>query len=231
MKCIGLIGGLSWESTATYYKLINRAVGDRLGGVHSAPLLIWSFDFAEVAGLQAAGDWDRLHDLMIRAGRTLQDGGADALLICTNTMHKCVDLMEQALYVPLLHICDVTAREVRKQGSVKPILLGTRYTMEQEFYRERLARNGVEAIVPGKAGRDEVHRIIYDELCRGKILPDSKQAYLEIINRLVTEQGADGVILGCTEIGMLLSQEDLAIPVFDTTILHADAAVEYALRD
>ncbi|WP_321392892.1 aspartate/glutamate racemase family protein [Emcibacter sp.] len=230
MKTIGLIGGLSWESTATYYKLMNRIAGDCLGGIHSARLLMWSFDFAEVAELQAAGDWDRLHDLMIQAGRTLQDGGADALIICTNTMHKCVDLMEEALYVPILHICDVTAKAIWQQESRAPILLGTRYTMEQAFYRDRLARNGVAVVVPEKDDRDEIHRIIYDELCKGKILPESKQAYLEIINRLAGK-GADGVILGCTEIGLLIGQEDLELPVFDTTILHTTAAMDWALED
>ncbi|WP_417317437.1 aspartate/glutamate racemase family protein [Emcibacter sp.] len=230
MKTVGLIGGLSWESTATYYKLMNRIAAERLGGIHSARLLMWSFDFAEVAELQAAGDWDRLHDLMIQAGRTLQDGGADLLIICTNTMHKCVDLMEEALYVPVLHICDVTAREIRRQGCSAPILLGTRYTMEQDFYKERLARNGVKAVIPAKQDRDEVHRIIYDELCQGKILPSSKQAYLDIIGRMAGE-GADGVILGCTEIGLLIDQEDLAIPVFDTTILHARAAMDRAMEE
>jgi aspartate racemase len=231
MKCIGLIGGISWESTTSYYKLMNRMVAARLGGVHSARLLLWSFDFAEVEELQVAGDWDRLHDMMIQAGRTLQDGGADALVICANTMHKSADLMAEALYAPILHVCDVTARAIRKQGCEKPILLGTRYTMEQDFYRDRLVRNGVEAIIPDKADRDRVHCVIFDDLVRGRTPPASKQAYLDIITRLVAEQGADSVILGCTEIGLLISQEDLAIPVFDTTELHARAAVDFALED
>ena len=230
MKTLGLIGGMSWESTAIYYRHLNEMVRDRLGGLHSAKLLLWSFDFDEVAQRQHAGDWDGAGTLMVDAARRLKAGGAEGLVICTNTMHKLSQVVEEAAGLPLIHIADATAAAIRAAGVKRPLLLATRYTMEQDFYRGRLAqRHGIEALVPDEAGRAMVHRVIYEELCRGIVSPVSKDAYLAEIARLQSEEGIDGVILGCTEITMLIGQDDLTLPVFDTTRIHAQAAVDFAL--
>jgi aspartate racemase len=229
VKTLCLIGGMSWESTAIYYRHLNELARERLGGLHSARLLLWSFDFAEVAERQHAADWDGAARLLVDAARRLERGGAEALLICTNTMHRMAGDVEKAVRIPLLHIADATARAVKASTSRRPALLATRFTMEQEFYKGRLRdRHGIEVIVPDETGREVVHRIIYEELCRGEVKEQSKAAYLELVDRL-RAAGADGVVLGCTEITMLISQSDLDIPVFDTTRIHAETAMDFAL--
>ncbi len=229
MKTLGLIGGMSWESTAIYYRHLNEIARDRLGGLHSAKLLLWSFDFAEVAARQHAGDWDGASAMMTEAARRLEDGGAEALVICTNTMHKLAEAVEASVGIPLVHIADATAVRLKAAGVQRPALLATRFTMEEDFYTGRLRdRHGIDAVVPDERGRDLVHRIIYEELCRGVTSPKSKAAYLDEIERL-RRAGADGVILGCTEITMLIGAEDTDLPVFDTTRIHAEAAMEFAL--
>ncbi|MCJ2187429.1 aspartate/glutamate racemase family protein [Novosphingobium beihaiensis] len=229
MKTIGLIGGMSWESSAEYYRIINRAVRDRLGPEASAQCLLWSFDFAEIAALQRAGDWPGLTERMIDAARRLEAGGAEMLLICTNTMHRMADEVQTAVPLPLLHIADAAGAAIARQGLTRVGLLGTAFTMEQPFYRERLReRFGLDVIVPEEANRAEVHRVIYEELIAGRIEPTSRQTYRDVIARLV-DRGAQGVILGCTEIPVLVSDTDAAVPLFDTTRLHAEAAVGAAL--
>jgi aspartate racemase len=231
MKTIGLIGGLSWESTAIYYRLLNEAVRRRLGGLHSARLLLWSFDFAEIEALQAGGDWAGAAARMAEAARCLVRGGADCLVICSNTMHRMAAEVEAAGDLPLIHIADATAAAIKVSSSRRPLLLATRYTVEQPFYKGRLReRHGIEAMVPEEADRETVHRIIYEELCRGILRPDSKSAFLDIVGRCQA-RGADGVIFGCTEIGMILDERDFDIPVFDTTLLHAEAAIAFAVAD
>ncbi|HYE49062.1 MAG TPA: aspartate/glutamate racemase family protein [Azospirillaceae bacterium] len=227
MRTLGLIGGMSWESTALYYRHLNEIAKERLGGLHSAPVLLHSFDFDEIARLQGAGDWDTAAGLLTDAARGLERAGAEALLICTNTMHLVAGQVQAAVGVPLLHIADATGEALRRAGCRRPVLLGTRFTMEKEFYRGRLAeRFGIDALVPDEAGRGLVHRVIYEELCRGEVRAESRAAYLAEIARL---PGADAVILGCTEIGMLIGAGDLDLPVFDTTRLHAEAAMDFAL--
>ena len=228
MKTIGLIGGMSWESSAHYYAIINRAVRDRLGGAHSASILLYSLDFGEIAKLQHDGDWTALTTRMIEAAKRLQAGGADFILICTNTMHLMADDIAEAVAIPLLHVVDPTAKAVVEAGVRRVGLLGTAFTMEKAFYRDRLALAGLDVIVPDEADRGEVHRVIYEELVAGKIEPASRQIYREIIARLV-ERGAQAIVLGCTEIMLLVDQSDAAVPLFDTTELHALAAVEQAL--
>lgn len=227
MRTLGLLGGMSWESTLCYYKMLNEGVRAKLGGLHSAPLLVCSFDFAPVATRQAAGDWDALGRELGSAGRRLVAAGAEALLICTNTMHRVHAEVEAQSGRPAIHIADATGEALRRAGCRRPALLGTRFTMEGDFYRGRLAeRNGIEAVVPDAADRAMVHGVIYDELCRGIVRTQSKKAYLEVIERLRGE-GVDGVILGCTEITLLLDPSDTTLPVFDTTAIHADAGVEF----
>lgn len=229
MKSIGLIGGMSWESSATYYRLLNEGVRDRLGPTASARCILWSFDFAEIEALQHAGDWRRLTERMVDAARRLEAAGAEALLICTNTMHRMADEVQAAVGVPLIHIADPTAARIRADGHRRVALLGTAFTMEQNFYKGRLAaRHGLDVMVPDAADRTVVHRIIYDELVAGKVLAASRDAYREIIAHLV-DRGAEAVILGCTEIMLLVGQEDSAVPIYDTTTLHAAAAVDLAL--
>lgn len=231
MKTLGLIGGMSWESTAIYYRHLNEIARDRLGGLHSAKLLLWSFDFAEVAARQHAGDWDGASAMMTEAARRLEDGGAEALVICTNTMHKLAEAVEASVGIPLVHIADATAARLKAAGVRRPALLATRFTMEEDFYMGRLRnRHGIDAVVPDERGRGLVHRIIYEELCRGVTNPESKAAYLGEIEHL-RRAGADGVILGCTEITMLIGAEDTDLPVFDTTRIHAEAAMDFALAD
>ena len=227
MKLLGLIGGMSWESSALYYQLINRGVKERLGGLHSARVVMYSLDFADVEAQQAEGRWDDSAELLGAAGRSLRAAGAEALLICTNTMHKVADAIERSACIPVLHIADATGDAVRAAGMQRIALLGTRYTMEEDFYRGRLAdRFGLDVMIPPEEDRQLVHRVIYNELCAGQVRDGSRAAYLEIIRGL-QRRGAEGVILGCTEIGMLVTERDSPLPVFDTTIIHTDAAVEF----
>jgi aspartate racemase len=228
MKTLGLIGGLSWESTAVYYRLLNEGAKERLGGLHSAKLVLWSFEFSDVAALQSAGEWEQLTGMMIDAAQRLERAGAEALVICANTMHKMAPQVAQSVSIPLIHIADATAIAIMRTAARRPALLATRYTMEQDFYKGRLKEHGIDALVPGEPDRTRLHRIIYDELCQGIVRPDSKKSCLEMIATL-RRGGADGVILGCTELGMILSQADLDLPVFDTCALHAQAAIDFAI--
>ncbi|WP_421279267.1 aspartate/glutamate racemase family protein [Aeromonas veronii] len=229
MKCIGLLGGMSWESTVSYYQALNRGVRAQLGGLHSARVLLNSVDFAVIERLQHAGDWPATARLLAAEARKLQDGGADFLLIGTNTMHKVAPEIEAAIDIPLLHIADATATKLRADGITRVGLLGTRFTMEQDFYKGRLQeRFGLAVLVPDEAGRERVHRIIYDELCLGEIRESSRAEYLAIIAGLAAA-GAEAVILGCTEIALLVGDARAAVPLYDTTAIHAEAAVALAL--
>lgn len=231
MATLGLLGGMSWESTIPYYRLINETVRERLGGHHSAPLVLYSVDFAAIEALQARGDWDAAGRLLVDAGTALERAGAQALVLCTNTMHRVADALEAGVGLPLLHIGDATGAAVRAAGLARVGLLGTRFTMEQAFYRERLARSaGVEVLVPGAEDRDQVHRIIYQELCHGEFLDASREVFRAVIGRLV-EAGAQGVILGCTEIGLLVGPRQSPVPLFDTAALHARHAALWALDE
>jgi aspartate racemase len=230
MKTIGLIGGMSWESSAEYYRIINQETNRRLGGVHSAQCLMWSFDFEEIKRLQHDGEWERLAELMKEAALRLERGGADFIVVCTNTMHRLADAISSAVSIPLLHIADPTAERIKASGFERVGLLGTAFTMEQDFYKGRLQqRHGLEVLVPDEEDRRVVHEIIYKELVLGQVRPESRQAYREIIARL-NERGAQCIILGCTEIMLLVKDEDSAVPLFDTTTIHAVAAVEQALH-
>lgn len=229
MKTIGLLGGMSWESTLPYYRHVNEAVRERLGGLHSARLVLYSLDFHEIEALQRQGDWAAAGTLLADAARRLESAGADFLLLCTNTMHKVADAIEAASALPLLHIADPTAAAIQAAGLQRVGLLGTRFTMEQPFYRQRLEdRHGIQVLVPDEPDRAEVHRVIYEELCRGVVSEASRQAYRQVITRLVA-RGAQAVILGCTEIGLLVRADDAEVPLFDTCVLHAQAAAERAL--
>lgn len=228
MKTIGLIGGMSWESSQTYYRLINQGVRDQLGGLHSARLVLYSVDFAEIETLQHQGDWDATAKMLGEAARALEGAGADFLVLCTNTMHKVAAQIEQAVNIPLVHIADATAAVLRHEGITSVGLLGTRFTMEQAFYRERLENQGIQVLVPDEPQRERVHSVIYNELCLGQIRDGSKKAYLEVVGSLA-DRGAQGVILGCTEIGLLIQAADTAVPLFDTTAIHARQAVSFAL--
>ena len=228
MKTIGLIGGLSWESTALYYRLINEGVKARLGGLHSAKIVLLSMDFQEIESLQHAGEWDRAGEALAAAGRAVEVAGADFLLICSNTMHRVSGQVAAAVSIPLLDLADATADRILARGMGKVGLLGTAFTMEQDFYRGRLAARGIEVLVPGAADRAIVHRVIYEELCRGRVEKESRNEYLRIIDSL-GERGAEGVIEGCTEIVMLVDGRHTDMPLFDTTAIHADEAVRRAL--
>lgn len=228
MKTIGLIGGMSWESSVVYYQLINQHVKKLLGGFHSCRSLMLSVDFAKIERLQSVGDWAALDKLMVEAAQQLERGGADLVLICANTMHLCVPAVRKNVSIPILHIAEVTAGEIRRQGLSKVGLLGTRYTMEKDFFKDILIEQGIAVLIPEADGRKEVHRIIYEELVQGKILDASRRYYQQIIRDLAG-RGAEGVILGCTEIPLLISEEDVAIPTVNTTRLHAERAVEWAL--
>ena len=231
MRMIGLIGGMSWESSAEYYRIVNQGIRDRRGPTASARCLLWSFNFAEIEDLQHRGDWAGLERLMVDAARRLETGGAEVLLICTNTMHRMADAVQSAVGVPLLHIADATAEAVKAAGFTKVGLLGTAFTMEQDFYKGRLAQwHGLEVITPGAADRETVHRIIYEELVAGHVLTASRDAYRAVIARLI-EDGAEAIILGCTEIMLLVQPEDSAVPLFDTTALHANAAISMAMAE
>ena len=230
MRTIGLIGGMSWESSAEYYRLINQQVKARLGGLHSAKILMFSLDFAEIEKLQSQGKWDQAGEILIDAAQRLEKGGADFLLLCTNTMHKLAGDIQQNISLPLLHIADATGLEIKKTTIKKIGLLGTKFTMEQDFYKGRLKDQfGFEVLIPDAADRQMVHDVIYRELCLGTIQLASKEKYKKIIDRLVAK-GAEGVILGCTEISLLINPQDAIVPLFDTTQIHAAAAVDKALQ-
>ncbi|MBU1101746.1 MAG: aspartate/glutamate racemase family protein [Bacteroidetes bacterium] len=230
MKTIGLIGGMSWESSLEYYRIINEKVKQELGALHSAQCLMYSVDFEPIKQLQHEGKWDELTTIMIDAAKRLEGGGADLVLICTNTMHKMADDVEANINRPLIHIADAAASEIEKQGLKTVGLLGTRFTMEQDFYKGRLsAKHGLNVVIPSDEDMEIVHKIIYDELCLGYINNSSKEEYLRIIESLV-QQGAEGVILGCTEIPLLIKQNDVPVPIFDTTNIHAEAAVLEAIK-
>ncbi len=231
MKTIGLIGGMSWESSLEYYRIINEYVRDKLGGLHSAKLIMVSFDFSEIAAFQHEGNWDAAAESLTDAAQKLEQTGAEVLIICTNTMHKVADQVHKNVAIPLLHIADATAEEIKARALKTVGLLGTEFTMEQSFYKERLAdKHGLEVIVPEEDERHVVDRIIYDELCRGQAAASSKETFCTIMDNLVGH-GAEGIILGCTEIGLLVGQQDVRFPLFDTTKIHAEAAARFALAE
>jgi aspartate racemase len=231
MKTIGVIGGMSWESTSEYYRIMNEAVKEKLGGLHSVKCILYSVDFDEIAALQHRGEWNELTMRMIGFAKMLENAGADCIVIATNTMHKMAEEVQGALRIPIIHIADATAEKIIKQGLRKPGLLGTKFTMEEDFYSGRLyEKYGIEVIVPPEADRTAVDGIIYRELCLGVIKRESKERFQEVIKGLVS-RGADGVILGCTEIPLLVSQEDVDVPLLDTTTIHSRAAVEWALSE
>ena len=230
MKTIGIIGGMSWESSAEYYRIMNEIVKEKLGGLHSVKCILYSVNFEEIAALQHKGEWIELTKRMIGFARRLEDAGAHFIVIATNTMHKMAEQVQGEIGIPLLHIADATAEKILEAGLHKPGLLGTKFTMEEDFYKGRICEKyGLEVIVPADAERNEVDEIIYHELCVGIIRQESKKKYREVIKRLVSN-GADGVILGCTEIPLLISQEDVDVPLFDTTTIHSRAAVRWALK-
>ncbi|QYJ84576.1 aspartate/glutamate racemase family protein [Shewanella mesophila] len=229
MKTIGLLGGMSWESTASYYKAINQGVKSKLGGLHSAKICLYSVDFDEIEKLQHQGNWSETAKILTKAAKSVEKGGADFLMICTNTMHKLVPEIESAITIPILHIADATAELLVRNNVTKVGLLGTRFTMEQDFYKGRITdKFNIEVIVPTKEDQTKVHDVIYNELCQGIINQDSKKQYLDIINRLYAE-GAQAIILGCTEIALLVQQSDTKVILYDTTAIHANRGVEYAL--
>lgn len=230
MKTLGLIGGMSWESTVPYYRQINQQINQHLGGLHSAKIILYSVDFQQIEALQRSGDWQQAGQLLAEAAQALQHAGAQGLVLCTNTMHKVAAAINNATPLPLLHIADATAQQIKARGLNRVGLLGTRFTMEQDFYKARLLAQGIEVIIPDQPGRDLVHQVIYDELCLGQIKAESRLAYQQIIADLVS-QGAQGVILGCTEIGLLVQPDDAAVPLFDTTAIHARAAADWMLAD
>jgi aspartate racemase len=229
MKTLGLIGGMSWESTVLYYQVLNRMARDRLGGQHSASLVLVSVDFAPIAGMQAAGLWDEATSEMVDAARRLERAGAQAIVICANTMHRMADDVAASVRVPLIHVAEATASAIAAAGVRRPLLLATRFTMEQPFYRDRLRRHGVEALIPSEPDRAKLHAIIFDELVQGRFKLSSKAAIVAIVESAVRGESIDGVILGCTEFGLLLAPGDLPVPMFDTAELHARAAMEFAL--
>ncbi|MGK7295617.1 MAG: aspartate/glutamate racemase family protein [Candidatus Wenzhouxiangella sp. M2_3B_020] len=231
MKTIGLIGGMSWESTIPYYRVINEAVRERLGGLHSARIVLYSVDFHEIERLQAAGDWNRAGALLAGIAARLEAAGADVIVVCTNTMHAVAEAIESAVGIELLHIADATGEAVANAGLDRVGLLGTRFTMDEAFYRGRLEqRHGLDILVPNESDRADVHRVIFEELCVGEIRAESRRLYARVIGELA-ERGAEGIILGCTEIGLLIEPGDVAVPLFDTAAIHARAAAAFALRD
>ncbi|EIC84068.1 aspartate/glutamate racemase family protein [Serratia sp. M24T3] len=229
MKTLGLIGGMSWESTVPYYRTINEQIKQALGGLHSAKMVIYSVDFYEIEQLQARGDWEQAGQILGEAAQSLRKAGAEIIVVCTNTMHKVADAIERIGGLPLLHIADATGQAIQQQNIGRIGLLGTRFTMEQTFYRGRLEAQGIEVLTPNEADREIIHRIIYEELCLGKILDGSREEYRRIIQSL-EQQGAQGIILGCTEITLLIGQQDASVPVFDTTAIHAHAAAAFSLN-
>ena len=230
MKTIGLLGGMSWESTVTYYQLINTAMKEQLGGYHSAKIILHSVDFAEIEACQVRGDWTRTGEILGEAAAGLERAGADFLLICTNTMHKVAPQIAEHISIPMLHIAEATADALEEQGIRRVGLLGTRYTMQQAFYKDKLTERGIQVLIPEEEEMEQVNSVIFNELCLGIVSDTSRKAYLDIIDRLV-RCGAQGVVLGCTEIGLLVTQSDTSTPLFDTTHIHADRAVKLALEE
>ena len=229
MKTIGLIGGMSWESTVTYYRVINEEIKKRLGGFHSGKIFLYSVDFEEIEKCQMSGEWEKSGEILADAAKRLEKAGADFIVICTNTMHKVFGQVQAAVKIPVLHIAETTAEIMKKDKITKTGLLGTKFTMEQDFYKSVLAENGIEAVVPDEDGRKTVNDVIYNELCMGQIKESSKKQFLKIIEKL-RDQGAQAVILGCTEIGLLVEQKDVDIPVYDTALIHAEVAAEKSLK-
>lgn len=230
MKTIGLLGGMSWESTATYYQLINQKVKEKLGGLHSAKISLYSVDLAPIVQLQGEGKWSEIGKILAEAAQKVEAGGADFLVICTNTMHKVADQIQDHISIPIVNIIDATANKILKNNITTVGLLGTKFTMEEDFYKARLLKNNIQTIIPTLSQRDAVHRIIYDELCLGIINPDSKKIYLDIIQDLY-QQGAEGIVLGCTEIPLLIQQKDTHVPLYDTTCLHAEYVADFSLQN
>ena len=230
MKTIGLIGGMSWESTVTYYQIINETIKRELGGLHSAKILLYSVDFDEIERCQANGDWDKSADILSDVALRLEKAGADFIVICTNTMHKIAPQMSERISIPIIHIAEATADKLKKQGITTVGLLGTKYTMTQEFYKAKLIEAGIDVLIPNADDVEIINSVIYDELCLGNIRKEAKDSYLAIIKKLA-DAGAQGVILGCTEIGLLVQQEDTELPVFDTTLIHAEKAALSSIED
>jgi len=229
MKSIGLIGGMSWESSSEYYRIINEEVKQRLGGLHSAKCVLYSVDFEEIEICQKNGEWEKAAQILVDAAKGLEAAGADFIVICTNTMHKVADEIQTGISIPLLHIADITALQVLVNGIKTIGLLGTKYTMEQDFYKSRIEAKGIKVLIPKEADRVTVNAVIYNELCLGQVIDESRARYKAIIQDLI-EQGAEGIILGCTEIGLLVKPEDSTVPLFDTTLIHAIGAVDFALE-
>lgn len=229
LKTIGLIGGMSWESTVTYYKIINETVKEKLGGLHSAKCILYSVDFQEIEECQANGNWEKSGEILGEAAYNLEKAGADFIVICTNTMHKVVNQIKEKISIPILHIAEMTAEKILEKGLKNIALLGTKYTMEQDFYKSKLIEKGINVIIPDKNDIEIINKVIYDELCLGTINSDSKKKFLEIVDKL-RNKGAEGIILGCTEIGLLIKNEDTDVPLFDTAIIHAEQAAIYSIK-
>ena len=229
LKTIGLIGGMSWESTVTYYKIINETVKEKLGGLHSAKCILYSVDFQEIEECQASGNWEKSGEILGEAAYNLEKAGADFIVICTNTMHKVVNQIKEKISIPILHIAEMTAEKILEKGLKNIALLGTKYTMEQDFYKSKLIEKGINVIIPDKNDIEIINEVIYDELCLGTINSDSKKKFLEIVDKL-RSKGAEGIILGCTEIGLLIKNEDTDVPLFDTAIIHAEQAAIYSIK-
>ena len=229
MKVIGLIGGMSWESTVTYYKIINETVKEKLGRLHSAKCVLYSVDFQEIEECQANGDWEKSGEILGEAAYNLEKAGADFIVICTNTMHKVINQIKEKISVPILHIAEMTAEKILEKKIKNVALLGTKYTMEQDFYKEKLVEKGINVIIPDKNDIKVINDVIYDELCLGIVKTESKTKYLEIVKRL-KNKGAEGIVLGCTEIGLLIKDEDTDIPLFDTAVIHAEKAAIYSIE-
>ena len=229
LKTIGLIGGMSWESTVTYYKIINETVKEKLGGLHSAKCILYSVDFQEIEECQANGNWEKSGEILGEAANNLEKAGADFIVICTNTMHKVVNQIKEKISIPILHIAEMTAEKILEKGLKNIALLGTKYTMEQDFYKSKLIEKGINVIIPDKNDIEIINEVIYDELCLGTINSDSKKKFLEIVHKL-RSKGAEGIILGCTEIGLLIKNEDTDVPLFDTAIIHAEQAAIYSIK-
>ena len=228
LKTIGLIGGMSWESTVTYYKIINETVKERLGGLHSAKCILYSVDFQEIEECQANGNWEKSGEILGEAANNLEKAGADFIVICTNTMHKVVNQIKEKISIPILHIAEMTAEKILEKGLKNIALLGTKYTMEQDFYKSKLIEKGINVIIPDKNDVEIINKVIYDELCLGIINSNSKKKFLEIVDKLRNKE-AEGIILGCTEIGLLIKNEDTDVPLFDTAIIHAEQAAIYSI--
>ena len=229
LKTIGLIGGMSWESTVTYYKIINETVKEKLGGLHSAKCILYSVDFQEIEECQANGNWEKSGEILGEAAYNLEKAGADFIVICTNTMHKVVNQIKEKISIPILHIAEMTAEKILEKGLKNIALLGTKYTMEQDFYKSKLIEKGINVIIPDKNDIETINEVIYDELCLGTINSNSKKKFLEIVDKL-RSKGAEGIILGCTEIGLLIKNEDTDVPLFDTAIIHAEQAAMYSIK-